>query len=425
MGLTINPNARGCTEPVKGKPGVYRIYFSLGKDVRSNKYVRSPRKTYHCKSRNPKNWPAELRKALEEYRRELEEAPEKKGTSGSVSEYANRFHSLRESTMGSPLAYEREGLDIRHISELFGDIPLSNLRAGDIKQAYAESRRAGRFSESELHRIHVKLNQVLESAVEDELIRKNPCRSISVPMPKDSTRSALSAEDAARLRECLMEETPSAQVVCTMLLLECGMRRGEALGLTWENFDEEGLALHIVQQYTNDNTLHPPKSKMSRRAVSVTEAFAGYLSDWKRIQAHSLNECSIEQTTDTPLVHSIGTETLPRGEIRPALRFMDGHNYSRWFRDFCVDHGFGEYEVVTKRFVINGVEHVRGTGYVGLCPHMLRHTQATLLIGAGTDIKTVQARLGHASPSTTLSIYSHAIEANDEKAAALFDSITE
>ena len=135
MGLTINPNARGCTEPVKGKPGVYRIYFSLGKDVRSNKYVRSPRKTYHCKSRNPKNWPAELRKALEEYRRELEEAPEKKGTSGSVSEYANRFHSLRESTMGSPLAYEREGLDIRHISELFGDIPLSNLRAGDIKQA--------------------------------------------------------------------------------------------------------------------------------------------------------------------------------------------------------------------------------------------------------------------------------------------------
>ncbi|MFR7750729.1 MAG: tyrosine-type recombinase/integrase [Collinsella sp.] len=36
-------------------------------------------------------------------------------------------------------------------------------------------------------------------------------------------------------------------------------------------------------------------------------------------------------------------------------------------------------------------------------PHALRHTQATLLIGEGADVKTVQARLGHASPSTTLS----------------------
>lgn len=69
----------------------------------------------------------------------------------------------------------------------------------------------------------------------------------------------------------------------------------------------------------------------------------------------------------------------------------------------------------------DGKECVRGDRYVGLVPHALRHTQATLLIGEGMDVKTVQARLGHASPSTTLSIYSHAIKANDRRAADAFD----
>ena len=52
---------------------------------------------------------------------------------------------------------------------------------------------------------------------------------------------------------------------------------------------------------------------------------------------------------------------------------------------------------------------------------MLRHTHATLLIGANTDIKTVQSRLGHSSISLTLDTYSHAIGANDSRAAADFD----
>jgi len=49
-------------------------------------------------------------------------------------------------------------------------------------------------------------------------------------------------------------------------------------------------------------------------------------------------------------------------------------------------------------------------------PHF-RHTQATLLIGSGADIKTVQNRLGHSSASLTMNIYAHAIAANDRTAA--------
>ena len=48
---------------------------------------------------------------------------------------------------------------------------------------------------------------------------------------------------------------------------------------------------------------------------------------------------------------------------------------------------------------------------------MLRHTQATLLIGSGADIKTVQQRLGHSSASLTMDIYAHFIAQNDRVAA--------
>ncbi len=53
----------------------------------------------------------------------------------------------------------------------------------------------------------------------------------------------------------------------------------------------------------------------------------------------------------------------------------------------------------------------------------LRHTQATLLIGSGCDIKTVQHRLGHADVETTLNTYSHTIDANDIAAANIISEL--
>ena len=63
-------------------------------------------------------------------------------------------------------------------------------------------------------------------------------------------------------------------------------------------------------------------------------------------------------------------------------------------------------------------------GFPGLCMHELRHTQATLLLGNGVDLKTVQTRMGHARSSHTLDLYAHAIPANDAAAASIMGEIT-
>lgn len=417
----IKPNAKGYAEPVKGKPGTYRLYFSLGKDPEMGRYLRSPKRTVHCKSKNPKNWQKECENALSAYRAELEGEREHGDGSRSVSEYAEDFHALRKGTFKSPLAYTREGDYIRHIRELFGDIRLSDLRPDDIRHAYADARKGG-MSDGELHGTHVKLRQILQDAVDNEIIGRNPCAPVKLPKPTYRERKPLSAEDASRFLSRLLDEPLSPKAAGTMLLLQCGLRRGEMLGTTWGDYSAESRTLRISKQYTNDKTLRPPKSKMSRRTIAVSKTLADYLDHWKSAQREQLGRYGLNQDENTPIVNGIKVVTTDDGK-RAATVNVDGHNFDRWFRDFCVDNGFGSYENVTGTFTRNGKKHIRGTGYTGLVPHALRHTVATLLIGEGTDVKTVQARLGHASPNTTLAIYSHAIEANDRKAADAFGEL--
>lgn len=62
-------------------------------------------------------------------------------------------------------------------------------------------------------------------------------------------------------------------------------------------------------------------------------------------------------------------------------------------------------------------------GFEGVVLHELRHTQATLLLANGTDIKTVQARMGHSSAAFTMDRYAHAVQEKDDQAADLMGRI--
>ena len=150
------------------------------------------------------------------------------------------------------------------------------------------------------------------------------------------------------------------------------------------------------------------------------------------LQSSLLEEVGLEQKNDTPVVHALRDS---RGKGRARVKSgntskspieivnMDPNNYGRWFREWCSDNGFGEFEEVTHYVEKGGKEYARGRKYKGLTPHMLRHTQATLLIGEGVDIKTVSNRLGHSTIQLTLDQYSHAIAAKDRGAADRFGEL--
>ncbi|VWL94648.1 Tyrosine recombinase XerC [Collinsella aerofaciens] len=313
---------------------------------------------------------------------------------------------------------------MRHIRELFGDMPLGALRPDEIKRAYAEAISTGRFTEAEIRRIHVKLKQVMQDALENELIGRNPCISIKLPKPDLRVRNFLSPDELPQFTKCLLSEPMGPMTVCTMLIFHLGLRKGEALGLCWEDYDPEAMEIRIIRQYTNDKTLRAPKSEMSRRILSIDSSLAAYLNDWKMRQRSLFEQRGLRQRNSDPLVHAFSTHKDENGNLHVSITRPDGHNYSRWFRDFCVDNGYGEYANVTSQFKRNGKLHTRGTGYSGLVPHGLRHTAATALVASNVDLKTVQARMGHASASTTANFYTHAIRANDRNAAEVFESLS-
>lgn len=127
-----------------------------------------------------------------------------------------------------------------------------------------------------------------------------------------------------------------------MLMLGTGMRRAEALGMTWSDVSVENRSILIEQQFAADRSVRSPKSKKSVRRTSINETLTSYLEFWKKEQAREMEAFGLEQVKGTPLVHSF-ERTKDR---HPQVNFMDLNGFSRWFRNFSVENGFGKFEGV-------------------------------------------------------------------------------
>ena len=230
-----------------------------------------------------------------------------------------------------------------------------------IREAEAQARKSKQYSESTLHKMHQKLRQVLQDAYLNEIIPRNPADLVPFARPKPkSERTSLTPEEAARLFHCA-EEEGGAYGTALMLLIATGMRRGEAIGLTWKYVDLDNERLMVAHQYGTDKTLRTPKTEKSRRWVSIKGHITEVLCAWKEEQESELAKIAVVQTEDTPVFTSeLGT-------------FIDPNNFDRWWRNFSVDNGFGEFTRDVRTNRMNGKDVTRGKGYKGLKIHELRY----------------------------------------------------
>lgn len=385
----------------KEKIGVkkWRIRVSLGKDSETGKYLRSPSRIVHgtCK---------DVDAAIAEYRRELQSKLDNPGRELTFAEYARDFYEHREVLGESPLSRKSERMEIAKLVEMFGALALEEIKPATVKKAYLDASGSQGMSQAMLKRVSKRLKMILEEAVNDGILDRNPAAKIKVAEPKRKSPKALSAEEAERLAALLDSEGPTPLTVAIRLMLFGGLRKGEVLGLDWANVDFDANAVFVCKQFSNDRQLRPPKSANSRRWVSFDPATMAFLTRWKAMQPKTIEpRMRFVQDGETPVVaNPLGTNTDPT-------------NFNRMFRDFCVEHGFGTYESEARYVDENGYVRARKVGYEGLTPHGLRHTHATLLIGANNDVKTVSTRLGHSSVSLTLNVYADAIRKNDVSAA--------
>ena len=159
-----------------GRKNTWRIRVSLGKDPVTGKYRKSPSRTVHGTK-------SEAAKALMDYRAELMDPSAIKPSDITVGDYAARFHEEREHEFRSPLAWNRESYEIKWISSFFGAYRLQDLDTFTLRNTYSRMRKEG-ATESRLHRVHQKLSQIMNQAVDDGV-----CGSVKVDTSADLIRA--------------------------------------------------------------------------------------------------------------------------------------------------------------------------------------------------------------------------------------------
>ncbi len=259
--------------------------------------------------------------------------------------------------------------------------------------------------------VHATLVQILNREVEEGAIRQNPASRVhTAKRPKPAERMSLTPQQALQLAQDLRDAAIDGRIVAVWIALATGARRGEILALTWGDIDLQNGRLRIRRQIDSQGQIRAPKSQKSVRNLSLDAGTVSYLERWREIQSREFH--SGEAVPEAAPVCS----NLAGG-------FLDPNVFSRWRREFFADHGLGHFEKEERYVDRKGITRIRRTGYKGFNLHELRHTQATLLIGSGTDLKTVQNRLGHSSAQLTMNIYAHALEQNDRDAADAIGSL--
>jgi integrase len=169
-----------------------------------------------------------------------------------------------------------------------------------------------------------------------------------------------------------------------MLMLMTGVRRGEALGLRWEDVDLKKGVISIRQQLQRiDGELKATdvKTEKSRRSINLPASMVDELKAHKSVQAKSRLESPVWHETAFVFTSTVGTPLDPR-------------NVAKRFTSVCRKAKIGKWH-----------------------PHELRHTAASLMLANGIPLQVVSDILGHASIRITSDVYGHVLAPQRQEAA--------
>ena len=240
---------------------------------------------------------------------------------------------------------------------------------------------------------HRLISSMLEKAVKWQIIFSNPANRVEAPKAERKEANYLDEKQAAHLLECLAEEPLKYRAMITLFLYS-GMRRGELCGLEWSDVDfKENLidinksSLYVTGKGTIEDTT---KTFSSKRVIKLPSPVMDLLHEYRA-----------EQLMER---YSLGDKWEESGKIFTQWNGSPIYpgTVTAWFADFVKRHDLPKVSI-----------------------HSLRHTNATLLIAGGTDLRTVSKRLGHSNMTTTGNIYTHAIQTADERAAETLGDILE
>lgn len=345
--------------------GSWSISIYLGKEPITNK------KKY--KWYTVKGTKKEAEKFLTEKLNEIEKGIFVDSKNMTLEEYFNYWYEQCCIAKLSPTTYESYKRNIdKYIIKYLGNIKLANLLPLQLQSFY--NTLSETLSNTTIIYIHRIIHRALNQAMKWDLIVRNVSDNVELPKKIKYQATILNSTQVAKL----INVTKNTYIyIPVMIAISTGMRRGEILGLTWNNIDLKNFTLDVVQAvYPTKNglTVLLPKTKTSIRKITIPPTLVKILTEYKK-KSNSDYVCSLEDGT----------------LISPSSL---NHKFKQILKD-------------------NNLPSIRF--------HDLRHSHASLLLSQGVQAKVISERLGHSNINITMDLYSHIYEATNIEVANNFD----
>lgn len=225
------------------------------------------------------------------------------------------------------------------------------------------------------------INRIFKYAVLMDILDSNPFDKVIKPKSRQVQRKGnfLTKEELKEFLKLAQTATLSYFFPLVHLMAYTGLRQGEALALKWSDIDFENKRITVNKtavRIEGKQSLQTPKTKNSKRVISIDPTTLSILKSWKKDQIKIYFRNGKHFEGDENFIF-----TNQRGE------WVHIHNFIRYFKRFIADH---KLKTIT--------------------PHGLRHTHASLLFSAGVEPKNISDRLGHSTVQITLDLYTHITE---------------
>lgn len=361
------------------RPGVWRLRVFVGNDPMTGR-KRQASKTFHGGERAAET---ELARFVTSLADRVPGSP-----SMTFAALLDHFVGHCVSVGRSPTTIDSYRRHTNNVRKGIGRTPIAKLRPDQLDGLYSQLRSTGvpggrgPLAPASVRRHHAFFSAALNQAVKWGWLTTNPAKRATVP---SMSQRRLTAPSPAELRQLVEKATASrgpANGLLIALAAMTGARRGELAALRWSDVDIEAGLVHFrraVKQVGRSITLGDTKTH-SERSVTLPPAAVDAL------RAYTDEVANFAAEQQIPLAFDPFLFSPEPSHGRPCLPSSISQAFSR-------------------TAVACGLPYHL---------HQLRHFAATQAIAAGFDPVSVAARLGHADPSVTMRVYSHALDSVDK-----------
>jgi integrase len=330
----------------------------------------------------------EVQKKLDQAKRDRDQGTFVTERGQRLDVYLNRWlEEVHKPSIRASSYVLYRGLLDNHIIPALGHIQLQKLTPRQVQAFYAVKLDEG-LNAKTVNKMHIVLSMALDNALKWNMVARNVCDAVTKPREVPYEYVVLTEEQAKRF---LVSVRGDALEGIITLVLALTLRRGEVLGLKWDDVDFEHRCLYIRRTVSRIGgkmgvVERPPKSKAGRRVLPLPDFVIAVLHREQKRQ----EECKA----------ILGAKWKDGGYVFP-------NSVGGYYHESSVRERF-------KRLL-------KRAGLPDIRFHDLRHSAATFLLAMGVNPKEVQELLGHSSFRMTMDLYGHVLQSMRDDARQKLD----